>query len=94
MKGIVFDWDGTLADIDEREVYCINQALATANLGPISRDFYIQNYYRRAYEVGSGPRMVLEAAGHNETIDFDSVMRRTENSSPTQRARLSSNTAQ
>ena len=73
MKGIVFDWDGTLADIDEREVYCINQALATANLGPISRDFYIQNYYRRAYEVGSGPRMVLEAAGHNETIDFDSV---------------------
>ncbi len=57
MKGIVFDWDGTLADIDERELYCINTALATADLGPVSREFYVQNYYRRAYEVGTGPRM-------------------------------------
>jgi len=27
MKGAVFDWDGTLASIDEREFYCINHAL-------------------------------------------------------------------
>ena len=73
MKGIVFDWDGTLADIDERELYCINTALATANLGPVSREFYVQNYYRRAYEVGTGPRMVLEAAVAGKTLDFERI---------------------
>ncbi len=36
MKGAVFDWDGTLASIDERDL--------------------------RAYEEGTGPRMVLETA--------------------------------
>jgi len=73
MKGIVFDWDGTLADIDERELYCINTALATADLGPVSREFYVQNYYRRAYEVGTGPRMVLEAAVGGKNLDFERV---------------------
>ena len=73
MKGIVFDWDGTLADIDERELYCINTALATADLGPVSREFYAQNYYQRAYEVGTGPRMVLEAAVGSKKLDFEKV---------------------
>jgi len=73
MKGIVFDWDGTLADIDERELYCINTALATTDLGPVSREFYVQNYYRRAYEVGTGPRMVLEAAVGGKTLDFERI---------------------
>ena len=73
MKGIIFDWDGTLADIDERELYCINTALATAGLGPVSREFYVQNYYRRAYEVGTGPRMVLEAAVGGKNLDFERV---------------------
>ena len=73
MKGIVFDWDGTLADIDERELYCINNALATGNIGPVSREFYVPNYYRRAYEVGTGPRMVLEAAVGSSVLDFEAV---------------------
>jgi len=62
LKGAVFDWDGTLASIDDREFYCINHALVEQGSEPISRDFYIDNYYRRAYELGTGPRMVLEAA--------------------------------
>ena len=73
MKGIVFDWDGTLADIDEREMYCINGALATANLGPVTREFYIQNYYHRAYELGTGPRMVLESAVGARNRNFEEV---------------------
>ena len=73
MKGIVFDWDGTLADIDERELYCINTALATANIGPVSREFYVQNYYRRAYEIGTGPRMVLKATVGGKNLDFERV---------------------
>lgn len=62
MKGAVFDWDGTLVDIDEREFHCINRTLQIHNLEPITREFFIHNYYRRPFELGTGPRMVLEAA--------------------------------
>ena len=72
MKGAVFDWDGTLASIDEREFYCINHALTEHGSKPINNEFYVKNYYLRAYEEGTGPRMVLETAltGKNRpTID-------------------------
>lgn len=62
MKGAVFDWDGTLVQIDDREYYCINQTLISHNSGPIDQEFLVKNYYQRAYEIGTGPRMVLEAA--------------------------------
>jgi phosphoglycolate phosphatase-like HAD superfamily hydrolase len=62
LKGAVFDWDGTLASIDDREFYCINHALTEHGSKPIDRDFYVKNYYLRAYEEGTGPRMVLETA--------------------------------
>ena len=62
MKGAIFDWDGTLAQIDDREYYCINQTLITHHSRPIDQEFLIKNYYQRAYEMGTGPRMVLEAA--------------------------------
>jgi len=62
LKGAVFDWDGTLASIDEREFYCINHALTEHGSKPINNEFYVKNYYLRAYEEGSGPRMVLETA--------------------------------
>ena len=62
MKGAVFDWDGTLASIDEREFYCINHALTEHGSKPINNEFYLKNYYLRAYEEGTGPRMVLETA--------------------------------
>jgi phosphoglycolate phosphatase-like HAD superfamily hydrolase len=71
MKGAVFDWDGTLASIDEREFYCINHALTEHGSTPIDHDFYVKNYYLRAYEEGTGPRMVLETAlaGKDRTIN-------------------------
>ena len=62
MKGAIFDWDGTLAQIDDREFYCINQTLRAHHSKPIDQEFLVKNYYQRAYEVGTGPRMVLEAA--------------------------------
>lgn len=62
MKGAIFDWDGTLVQIDDREYYCINQTLISHNSKPIDEQFLIKNYYQRAYEIGTGPRMVLEAA--------------------------------
>ncbi len=62
LKGAIFDWDGTLAQIDDREFYCINQTLKTHHSKPIDQEFLIKNYYQRAYENGTGPRMVLETA--------------------------------
>jgi pyrophosphatase PpaX len=62
LKGAVFDWDGTLAQIDDREFYCINQTLVTHHSRPIDQEFLVKNYYQRAYEIGTGPRMVLETA--------------------------------
>ena len=62
LKGAIFDWDGTLAQIDDREFYCINQTLNAHHSKPIDQEFLIKNYYQRAYEIGTGPRMVLETA--------------------------------
>ncbi len=62
MKGAIFDWDGTLAQIDDRELYCINQTLTAHHSKPIDQGFLVKNYYQRAYEIGTGPRMVLETA--------------------------------
>ncbi len=61
-RAAVFDWDGTLVQIDEREFYCINRALKEQGAKPIDKDFYVKNYYQRAFEIGTGPRMVLETA--------------------------------
>jgi phosphoglycolate phosphatase-like HAD superfamily hydrolase len=71
LKGAIFDWDGTLVDIDEREFYCINQTLRAHNIRPITRDFFIHNYYRRPFEVGTGPRMVLEASVGEKEVNLD-----------------------
>jgi len=60
--GAIFDWDGTLAQIDDRELYCINKTLIAHHAEPIDSGFLVRNYYQRAYETGTGPRMVLEAA--------------------------------
>ncbi len=62
MNGAIFDWDGTLAQIDDREFYCINQTLSAHNSKSIDQEFLVKNYYQRAYEIGTGPRMVLETA--------------------------------
>src|SRR5216684_8969122 len=68
LKGAVFDWDGTLAQIDDREFYCINQTLTLHHSKPIDEEFLVRNYYQRAYEIGTGPRMVLEAALSRENV--------------------------
>jgi len=67
LKGAIFDWDGTLAQIDDREFYCINQTLTAHHSKPIGQEFLVRNYYQRAYEIGTGPRMVLEAALSSES---------------------------
>ncbi len=74
MNAAVFDWDGTLAHIDDRELYCINEALQRHGVRPVDKGFYVKNYYQRAYELGTGPRMVLEtAATSNKSTDIEQI---------------------
>jgi phosphoglycolate phosphatase-like HAD superfamily hydrolase len=68
LKGAIFDWDGTLAQIDDREFYCINQTLIAHHSKPIDLGFLVKNYYQRAYEIGTGPRMVLETALSRDNV--------------------------
>ncbi len=74
MKGAIFDWDGTLLDIDGREFYCINAALKAHGIASVTHDFFIHNYYRRPFEVGTGPRMVLETAIRGKNVEPDIVV--------------------
>src|SRR2546425_10886822 len=62
LKGAIFDWDGTLAQIDDREFYCINQTLIAHHSKPIDLQFIVKNYYQLAYEIRTLPRQVLETA--------------------------------
>ncbi len=71
MKGAIFDWDGTLVDIEEREFYCINQTLQAHDAEPVDRLFFVNNYYRRPFEIGTGPRMVLEAALNGKSSEVE-----------------------
>jgi phosphoglycolate phosphatase-like HAD superfamily hydrolase len=68
LRGAIFDWDGTLAQIDDREFYCINKTLTAHHSKPIDQEFLVKNYYQRAYEIGTGPRMVLDAALSRENV--------------------------
>lgn len=69
LKGAIFDWDGTLVNIDERELHCVNQSLQAHGVETVDRAFYVQNYYRRPFEVGTGPRMVLDAALSGKRVE-------------------------
>lgn len=73
LKGAIFDWDGTLLDIDDREFYCVNAALKTHGIATVSHDFFLHNYYRRPFEVGTGPRMVLETAIREKDVEPEKV---------------------
>jgi phosphoglycolate phosphatase-like HAD superfamily hydrolase len=73
LKGAIFDWDGTLLDIDGREFYSINAALKAHGIAPVTRDFFLHNYYRRPFEVGTGPRMVLETAIRGRSVESEKV---------------------
>jgi phosphoglycolate phosphatase-like HAD superfamily hydrolase len=58
MGTIVFDWDGTLVDIDEREFVCINEALVSIGSPMLSKQDYINGYYLNPYE-NPGARLLL-----------------------------------
>ncbi len=60
-------------DIDGREFYCINASLKAHGIAPVTHDFFLQNYYSRPFEVGTGPRMVLETAIEGKGVQPENI---------------------
>jgi phosphoglycolate phosphatase-like HAD superfamily hydrolase len=54
VEAVIFDFDGTLINLDERELYAINKALASVGKPILSMHDFIEGYYLHPYtEVGS-----------------------------------------
>lgn len=62
-EAVIFDLDGTLVDLDDRELYCINKALTKVGSSTISRRQYIQRYYSRPYDQVGARNLIRELLG-------------------------------
>jgi phosphoglycolate phosphatase-like HAD superfamily hydrolase len=58
VEAIIFDWDGTIVDIDDRELLSVNEALTSIGLKALSRQEFITGYYSTPY-TNAGSRMLL-----------------------------------
>jgi len=55
VTAVILDLDGTLFDIDQRELHCINKALTTVGKPTFSTQSFIKEYYSNPYEqIGTG----------------------------------------
>lgn len=50
VEAVIFDWDGTLVDLDGRELHCINKALASVGSPMITKQHFIEGYYSRPHQ--------------------------------------------
>jgi len=66
-EAVVFDLDGTLINIDQRELHSINKALSTAGKPVLSSQSFIEEYYSCPYER-LGARSLLSRAIGNEAL--------------------------
>jgi len=58
VEAVIFDWDGTIVDIDDRELFSVNEALTSIGLKALSRREFITGYYSTPY-TNAGSRMLL-----------------------------------
>lgn len=61
VEAVVFDWDGTLVDIDDREFSSVNKALTRLGSKSLSKQEFIRRYYSTPY-TNAGSRMLLRKA--------------------------------
>lgn len=67
VEAVIFDLDGTLFDIDQRELHSINKALSTVGKPALTIQSFIEEYYAHPYEQ-LGARGLLERAISDEAI--------------------------
>jgi len=67
VKAVILDLDGTLIDIDQRELHSINKALSTVGKPMLTVQSFIEEYYVHPYER-VGARSLLERAIGDEAL--------------------------
>ncbi len=68
-EAVIFDWDGTLVDIDGRELHCINKALASVGSAIISMQHYIEGYYSHPYKDPGARNLIRKNLGDEEVAE-------------------------
>ncbi len=69
VEAVVFDWDGTLINLDERELHCINEALTSVGSSAISMKEFIVGYYSHPYKSAGGRNLIRKILGDEATAD-------------------------
>lgn len=69
IEAVIFDWDGTLVDLDRRELYCINKALASVDSPTISMQAFIEGYYSHPYKGAGGRNLIRKILGDVATAE-------------------------
>jgi pyrophosphatase PpaX len=69
VEAAIFDWDGTLINLDERELHSINKALASVGLPPISKQRYVEGYYLNPYEEFGARNLIKKILSHETLIE-------------------------
>jgi len=72
VTAVVLDLDGTLFDIDQRELHSINKALSTVGKPTFSSQSFIQEYYSNPYEQ-IGTSALLRRAIGNEALNQQAI---------------------
>jgi len=63
VAALILDLDGTLFDIDQRELHCINKALSTVGKPTLSTQSFIKEYYSNPYEQIGTSALLRRAIG-------------------------------
>ena len=69
VEAVIFDWDGTLIDLDGRELYCINKALASVGSPIISVQRFVEGYYLYPYKEVGARNLIRKILGEKETAE-------------------------
>jgi len=72
VKAVILDLDGTLIDIDQRELHSVNKALSSVGKPTLSTQSFIKEYYSRPYEQ-IGTRTLLKGAIGDETLAQEAI---------------------
>jgi len=67
LRPVIFDWDGTIVDIDDRERTSVNAALASVGSPLLSIQDFVKGYYSHPYKE-AGSRMLLRKLLSNTNI--------------------------
>jgi len=69
VEAVIFDWDGTLIDLNERELYSINKALTSVGFSTISKERYVQGYYLNLYNEFGARNLIKKTLKDKTLID-------------------------